>query len=267
MPLNKSASRNLPPQTLREIAHIEELLEKVKKEEWDNPVPYAGGEYPALALASMRAALLSPQPFPPPLSKPLTKAGFNPDEPRDERGRWTDSDGDPGEPENGGGEYQVADAGTTMTDANVDNSTPSNTSGTNNIQISNTLAPYQWQAVGMANDDDSATVITGSKIMIGAGSDALLPTMQFLINVTATPLDADGNVQPSLTAEGSKWSYPVQYSSGFTGQGATENNFAFQANPISPATTQWRWKVEIPPQEDTNGNYSTRWVKVYAPMQ
>jgi hypothetical protein len=88
-PLTKSASRNFPPETLREIEGIEKMIKHVKKEDWDKPVLYAGGEYPPVVLAKMRAALLSPQPFPLVSSKPLVKVGFNPDEPRDERGRWT----------------------------------------------------------------------------------------------------------------------------------------------------------------------------------
>lgn len=94
--LTKSASRNLSVEIIREIEAIEKLIEQVKKEEWDKPILYDGGKYPLVVLAKMRAVLLSPQPFLPIPSKSLAKAGFNPDEPRDERGRWTDSDGDPG---------------------------------------------------------------------------------------------------------------------------------------------------------------------------
>ena len=89
IPLNKSTSRKLPPETLRYVKRAEELLATVKKEDWDNRTVHATHDVPAIAKAQMMPALASPQHFP--LS--LNKAGFNPNEPRDERGRWTNGDG------------------------------------------------------------------------------------------------------------------------------------------------------------------------------
>jgi len=65
MPLTKSARQNLPVHTLRSIARMEEMLKKVKKEDWDNRTPHATNEVPILAQVKMMAALNSPQPWPP----------------------------------------------------------------------------------------------------------------------------------------------------------------------------------------------------------
>jgi hypothetical protein len=61
--LNKSASQRLSPQILRCVKRAEELLAKVKKEDWNNRTPHATDDIPILVQAQMMLALASPQPF------------------------------------------------------------------------------------------------------------------------------------------------------------------------------------------------------------
>lgn len=63
LPLTKSLSQNLTPETLRYVKRAEELLAKVHKEGWDNRSSHATDNVPLLAQAQMMLALASPQPF------------------------------------------------------------------------------------------------------------------------------------------------------------------------------------------------------------
>jgi len=162
---------------------------------------------------------------------------------------------------------QMADFGEIMTDANVDSGNTESEVGGNNKIVPNNLSLYQWSAVSIAdsNHDNTTTVTAGSQIMLETGSDASPTLGQFWVTATAIPLDTNGNVQPSLTPSGSNWFSPVWHSSGFTGSRNITNTFVLQANPASPSTSQWRWTVTIPPQEDAYGNISEKWVNVYVP--
>ncbi len=84
-PLTKAAIDTLPTQSLRHILRAHELFKEVKPEDWDNRTPHDMNNVPLFAKALMHQALANPI--------YLDKAGFNPDEPRDERGRWTNGDG------------------------------------------------------------------------------------------------------------------------------------------------------------------------------
>jgi hypothetical protein len=64
MPLNKSASGNLSPETRHCLRRMEELLATVKEEDWEDRTPHAMNNVSVLARVRIMAALASPQPFP-----------------------------------------------------------------------------------------------------------------------------------------------------------------------------------------------------------
>jgi hypothetical protein len=86
LPLTKSILDILPERTLRHIARANELISMMKPEDWGSPKPHGPDSVPILAMAKMHAALGAghmAQAFAEILSK------FDPDQPRDEKGRWT----------------------------------------------------------------------------------------------------------------------------------------------------------------------------------
>lgn len=89
--INKQSLNSLDPQLVGYVQCASQLLKKVTPEEWDRRTPHDSRNIPTLAKVNMLLALASPQ--------ALDKYNFNPDEPRDERGRWVDTDGDGGEQE------------------------------------------------------------------------------------------------------------------------------------------------------------------------
>ena len=80
IPLSKTSTNSLSPYVKR----ASELLKEVKSEEWESTKPHQTNNIPTLAKVNMLLALA------PENRVELCKAGFNEDEPRDERGRWTD---------------------------------------------------------------------------------------------------------------------------------------------------------------------------------
>jgi|GEM_PF-2294755 len=85
--LSKMAS-SLSSRQSAYINRASELLAQVKKEEWESRTPHDANHVPTLAKVNMLLALAQPV--------RLGKANFNPDQARDEDGRWTDEGGDAG---------------------------------------------------------------------------------------------------------------------------------------------------------------------------
>lgn len=107
MPLAKSARQCVPECSQGHLRKAEEYFAQVKPADWNDRTPYAFGKESPLVMAHLHASLASPQPWPL-QQKPLAKAGFNPDEPRDERGRWTDEGAAPASRDTAYGELEPA---------------------------------------------------------------------------------------------------------------------------------------------------------------
>jgi hypothetical protein len=108
-------SSQLSPQGLRYVKRAEKLLAKVRPEDWDDRTPHTARNVPTLAKAWMLLALARPM-----TREEFYKSNFNPDQLRDDRGRWMDQDGDPGEPEKNGagtGKFDVKGAVTHLNQA------------------------------------------------------------------------------------------------------------------------------------------------------
>jgi len=88
--INGMALAKLSPRQAGYIQRAEELLAQVKKEEWESRTPHDANHVPTLAKVNMLLALAQPV--------RLGKANFNPEQARDEDGRWTDEGGDTKEP-------------------------------------------------------------------------------------------------------------------------------------------------------------------------
>jgi len=84
--INGMALAKLSPWQAGYIQRAEELLRQVKKEEWESRAPHDSNHVPTLAKVNMLLALAQPV--------RLGKANFNPEQARDEDGRWTDEGGD-----------------------------------------------------------------------------------------------------------------------------------------------------------------------------
>ncbi|HEY1580458.1 MAG TPA: RHS repeat-associated core domain-containing protein [Terracidiphilus sp.] len=132
----------------------------------------------------------------------------------------------------------------------------------NNVIIGNTFDSSLWCLIGtVGENDDALTFNAGTKIAIEASSVAgPVATNQFRFTVIASPLSADGTLQPSMATP--QWSEPVNYSSGFTGNSAP-NQFVIRANPI-PAPLV-RWAISLPPQEETHDNSDFKTLNIYKP--
>jgi hypothetical protein len=227
MPLNKSTSHNLSPQTRRQVERIEELLKKMKKEDWDNRTPHAMNDIPMLARVMMEAALASPQPYP-----PLQKQGwqelakdasddsddeenddseddssssdsddgnygggdghYNPNEPRIPAGQpgggqWTTGDGttsdsgsisaddartSPDTSPSSTREYQVADSGQIMTDANVDNSDSSKNRQVSYVDGTSVIDPNTGKPYPMPEGMDIAANVKAAEDYDSDATDA-----------------------------------------------------------------------------------------------
>lgn len=78
-PLCKSTIEALPLQSLRHIACALEWMLKMTDEDWGPPKPHGPNDIPKLAMAEINLAMASPG----------TLIKYSPDQPRDDRGRWT----------------------------------------------------------------------------------------------------------------------------------------------------------------------------------
>src|SRR6202043_2167167 len=167
---------------------------------------------------------------------------YNPDQPRDDHGRWTSGDTASDAP---GSEQVAANDDGTRTDVGGILPAPRG----NNQSIAYRFDRRQWRSVGEADADHSVTVDAGDQIAVEtSGSAGPLPTNQFYFTVHAQPIDAGGTPQPSLSTP--DWTRPTEYGSGPIGGGGT-NQFVIQANP--PGTAMRRWTIKIPPQESAHG--------------
>jgi len=130
MPLTKTSLSKLSPCSQHYVQKAAALMKSMKPEDWEKQIMVDVNHVPKLVEVGIYLSLANPI--------PMDKYNFNPDQPRDEYGRWTDEDGDPGEPEGNGNSsasdsasssrppYQIVDAGNIATDANVDNSPSGN---------------------------------------------------------------------------------------------------------------------------------------------
>lgn len=110
------------------------------------------------------------------------------------------------------------------------------------------------------------TFKAGPKIALVSSSDAPFPTLSFYFTVLALPLNADGTLEtPPTSAVTSTWLNPVEYPSGPTGTiPLTQDQLVVEAT-FSSSSGMQQWTIKIPPQEDTNGNYSYYGLAIYAP--
>jgi hypothetical protein len=85
-PLNKRIMSALPARAARHIACADELISRMKPEEWGPPKPHGPNDVPILAMVKMHAAFGA-------WHLALANAGalnkFDPNQPRDSDGRWT----------------------------------------------------------------------------------------------------------------------------------------------------------------------------------
>ena len=118
----------------------------------------------------------------------------------------------------------------------------------------------EWKLTGQIDGNGSTlTLDAGNRIAIEASSTAFPPTNQFAFQVSARPLDVNGQIMPSMASPG--WFEPVGYSSGFTG-GSLANTFVIEAIPYSPAQ---RWTISIPLQSAAHGNAANNTLRIYVP--
>ena len=120
----------------------------------------------------------------------------------------------------------------------------------NNKQVATKFDPKEWTEIKSleASTDDiirfnqKYQFKSGSQIAVEMSSDASLPVVQFYFTARATPLNADGTIQPSIATP--EWYDPVEYSA-FTGTSVTPRRVLEAA----PGASIYEWTITIPGQE------------------
>lgn len=107
--LNNTSFDQLTERSQRYIARANDLLKRVHPEDWDSHIPHEINNVPALAKAHMMLAL----------ANPILLGKYSPDQPRDWHGRWTNGSSEVSSIPHRQTEYQFADSGQIINDANT----------------------------------------------------------------------------------------------------------------------------------------------------